>query len=591
MVNVIVPHLNVRWLGTLDYDQSLYLQRSLIRSPMDYLLLLEHPPVYTFGLRYRSKSILDNVIDAGKFNTVQQVVTDRGGDVTFHGPGQLVGYPILTVGEGKANVRQYVEKLQETLIAILARIGLKTARLIEGVPGVFVPSGNNSLCKIASVGIRATGSKVMHGFALNNTVDLTYFESINPCGISEYKMTSLSEIGLEIDLADLIDVTTETFVDVFERRESYSTSFVVDKLSTYKNVDDAIYEIDAPTDTVEETAKVAPAITINKSIEVMSSERSSVNIPLPSSFVRLAKSKSDLDRAKTFQSAKPSYLKKKLTYNQDVIALKSKLKQLNLVTVCQEASCPNLSECWSNSTATFMIAGDICTRACGFCDVKTGKPQPLNGDEPSKVAQAVNALNLNYAVITSVDRDDLKDLGLSHWVDTINQVRFMNPATKIEVLIPDFKGNTNVIDGLIEARPDILNHNMETVARLHKAVRPSASYGRSLSLLAQSQQSGLITKSGFMVGLGETNEEVFELIKDLYATGVSIVTIGQYLRPSIKHLPVMRYVSLPDFALFKKYGESMGIPHIESSPFTRSSYHAEGSATAYLYRSSIGGNS
>jgi lipoyl synthase len=277
---------------------------------------------------------------------------------------------------------------------------------------------------------------------------------------------------------------------------------------------------------------------------------------------------------------KPEWLKIRLgdpTSQNHVLGL---IEGLNLHTVCQEARCPNIFECWSDRTATFMLGGDICTRHCGFCAVGKGVPGSLDPDEPRHVAEAVRQLNLAHTVITSVNRDDLPDGGAAHWAETIRQVRALNPHCKIEVLIPDFNGDEGALNTVLNAAPDVLNHNTETIARLYRRVRPDADYQQSLTLLQRAaarrdhEQRGMLTKSGIMVGLGEGFDEVVELMKDLRAVSCDIMTIGQYLQPHARRLPVERYVTPAEFARWTNIGMSLGFRHVESSPLTRSSYHA-----------------
>jgi lipoic acid synthetase len=277
---------------------------------------------------------------------------------------------------------------------------------------------------------------------------------------------------------------------------------------------------------------------------------------------------------------KPEWLKIRLgdpTNQNHVLRL---IEGLNLHTVCQEARCPNIFECWSDRTATFMLAGDICTRHCGFCAVGKGAPGALDADEPRHVAEAVRHLNLAHAVITSVNRDDLADGGAAHWAETIRQVRALNPECKVEVLIPDFNGDEAALQTVLDAEPDVLNHNTETIARLYKRVRPDANYIQTLTLLKRAaerrdrERRGMLTKSGIMVGLGETFDEVFALMKDLRAASCDIMTIGQYLQPYERRLPVERYVTPEEFARWREMGLALGFRHVESSPLTRSSYHA-----------------
>ena len=249
-------------------------------------------------------------------------------------------------------------------------------------------------------------------------------------------------------------------------------------------------------------------------------------------------------------------------------------EDLRLVTVCEEAGCPNISECWSDGTATFMVNGERCTRACGFCLVDTRHPLALDATEPQRVAEAVERMGLAHAVITCVARDDLGDGGAGAIAETIRAIRDRQPETHVEVLISDCKGDRASQQLIFDARPDVLNHNIETVARLQRAVRPSAGYARSLTVLARAVEQGLTTKSGLMLGLGESDEEVIETLRDLASVGVSIVTIGQYLRPTAKHLPVARYADPAVFEAVAEIGRSFGLAHVQSSPLTRSSYHA-----------------
>jgi len=277
---------------------------------------------------------------------------------------------------------------------------------------------------------------------------------------------------------------------------------------------------------------------------------------------------------------KPEWLKIRLGDPANQNHVLSLIEGLNLHTVCQEARCPNIFECWSDRTATFMLGGDICTRHCGFCAVGKGAPGSLDSQEPRHVAEAVRQLNLAHTVITSVNRDDLPDGGAAHWAETVREVRFLNPECKIEVLIPDFNGDEAALNTVLEAQPDVLNHNTETIARLYRRVRPDAVYQQSLTLLARAgarrdqERRGMLTKSGIMVGLGETFDEVVELMKDLRAASCNIMTIGQYLQPHERRLPVERYVTPEEFARWREIGMDMGFKHVESSPLTRSSYHA-----------------
>lgn len=271
----------------------------------------------------------------------------------------------------------------------------------------------------------------------------------------------------------------------------------------------------------------------------------------------------------------PPWLKVRMPYGENFFELKKLVRDNQLHTVCESASCPNIGECWNRRTATFMILGNICTRSCGFCDVPTGRPIGLDWDEPRRVADAIRKLGLKHAVITSVNRDELKDGGASIWAETIRQVRKANPACNIEVLIPDFKGSEEALLTVLAAKPDILAHNTETVPRLYRTVRPQANYKQSLEVLKRAKTCGFVTKTGLMLGLGEDLEEVYQVMSDLRDVDCDILTLGQYLQPSTRHLPIVRYYHPQEFHALKTKGEEMGFKHVESGPLVRSSYHAD----------------
>ncbi|HUB66954.1 MAG TPA: lipoyl synthase [Candidatus Methylacidiphilales bacterium] len=272
---------------------------------------------------------------------------------------------------------------------------------------------------------------------------------------------------------------------------------------------------------------------------------------------------------------KPSWLRAKIPGGPVYQQTHSIVREHKLHTVCESAQCPNLGECWSRKTATIMILGNICTRSCGFCAVQTGRPTELDRDEPRRVAEAIRLMGLRHAVITSVARDELLDGGAAIWAATIRAVRKENPGTAIEVLIPDFKGRWQDLDTVLEAKPDILNHNVETVRRLQKKVRPQARYERSLELLRRAKKGGFVTKSGLMLGIGETDSEIDSTLRDMAADRLDILTLGQYLRPSAQHLPLYRWVSPEDFARWKGFALGLGCRVVESGPLVRSSYHAD----------------
>lgn len=272
---------------------------------------------------------------------------------------------------------------------------------------------------------------------------------------------------------------------------------------------------------------------------------------------------------------KPEWLKISIGANERYTETKRIVESHCLHTICSSGRCPNMGECWGKGTATFMIAGDICTRSCKFCNTQTGRPLPLDPDEPTHVAESIALMKLSHAVITSVDRDDLPDLGAAHWAQTIREIKRLNPETTTEVLIPDFQGRKELIDQVIKACPEIISHNMETVKRISPQVRSAANYHTSLEVFRQIAESGITAKSGIMVGLGETPAEVEELMDDLISVGCKILTIGQYLQPTHKHFPVAAYITPEQFAVYKETGLKKGFEQMESAPLVRSSYHAE----------------
>ena len=280
---------------------------------------------------------------------------------------------------------------------------------------------------------------------------------------------------------------------------------------------------------------------------------------------------------------KPEWLKISIGANERYTETKRIVESHCLHTICSSGRCPNMGECWSRGTATFMIGGNICTRCCKFCNTQTGKPLPLDPQEPTHVAESIALMKLSHAVITSVDRDDLPDLGATHWTQTIREIKRLNPETTVEVLIPDFQGRHELVAQVIDARPEIISHNMETVKRISPLVRSAARYETSLEVLRQIAESGTTTKSGIMVGLGETPTEVEELMNDLRQVGCHILTIGQSLQPTHKHYPVAEYVTPTQFNIYKQIGLEKGFVQVESAPLVRSSYHADKS-TIYIQK-------
>jgi len=272
---------------------------------------------------------------------------------------------------------------------------------------------------------------------------------------------------------------------------------------------------------------------------------------------------------------KPNWLRVKLPTGENYRHVRNLVDQHKLHTICESGNCPNMGECWGEGTATFMILGNVCTRSCGFCAVATGRPEAVDWDEPQRVAEAIHLMKVKHAVLTSVDRDELKDGGSIIWYNTIKAVKSLNPDTTLETLIPDFKGQTENIQRIIEAAPEVVSHNIETVERLTRQVRIQAKYRRSMEVLKVLKEGGMRTKSGIMLGLGETKEEVLQAMQDLRNSGTDVITLGQYLQPTRKHLPVVRFVHPDEFAEYREAGYNMGFDYVESGPLVRSSYHSE----------------
>jgi lipoyl synthase len=525
--------LRVRWLGTVPYREAEALQRAIHeRSDADYLLLQEHPHVYTLGSRGDPSHVLRDPASVG----ADLVVADRGGDVTYHGPGQLVGYPIVSLAEWRAGQRDvvaYVRKLEAVVIAVLADFGIE-ATAVPKYTGVWV--GDE---KIAAIGVRVARGRTRHGFALNVDPDLTMFEHIVPCGIHDRGVTSMARVlGRAPDMREVADRVVARFAEAFGASD-------VDR-------QDVAWRV-----ALDDLAPFSRGATPDAPVRLLG---------------RLAAA--GVETAVDPSARRPEWMKVRARFDAEYLGLKRLVRDLDLHTVCEEAGCPNIYECWADRTATFMILGDRCTRACGFCLVDTRKPVAVDLDEPRRVADAVVALGLAHVVITCVARDDLSDGGASVFAATVDAVRAASPTTAVELLISDVKGDDASLAAIFAARPDVLNHNLETVARLQRAARPSAGYARSLSVLARAKGAGLVTKSGLILGMGETVDEVRSALGDLRAVGVDIVTIGQYLRPTAQHLPIARWWAPAEFDAVRSDAEAMGFSHVEAGPLVRSSYHA-----------------
>ena len=434
--------LQARWLGRVRYRDAHALQRALFERADDYLLLLEHPHVYTLGVR----ASLDHVLVPPASVGAELVKTDRGGDVTYHGPGQLVGYPILDVPMGPDATPRYVHAIEQLVIDVLGDLGLGGAGRADGYPGVWVDGGARPPRKICAIGVRLTRGRSMHGFALNVDPDLAMFDHIVPCGIDDREVTSLAAEGVNVTMGAVVD------------------------------------------------AVIARAAARWGPVERHDVSGSAADPRVHPSALSIA-------------TRKPEWLRVKANMGPEFRRVRATMRGLDLVTVCEEAGCPNIFECWNDGTATFMINGDRCTRACGFCLVDTRRPGPLDPLEPEHVAEAA-AMGLAHAVVTAVARDDLPDGGAEGFAEVTRAIRRRTPGTTVELLVPDCKGDPAALDVIFAARPDVLNHNLETVARLQRAVRPSASYARSLAVLGRAAAAGLVTKSGLILGMGERPDEV-----------------------------------------------------------------------------------
>jgi len=579
-----VNPLRIRWLGVVPYHEAWSLQRALHDGPgvdgdrrSDHLLLLEHPHTYTLGRNADPAHVLVDPDAVG----AELVKVDRGGDVTYHGPGQLVAYPIVTldarpddpvgdVGSARVGVKRYVDLLEDVLMDTVASLGLTDVGRHDGFPGVWVEPNTAAARKVAQIGVRVERGRTLHGIALNVAPDMGYFDHIVPCGITGYGVTSLADEGLDVTMREAVDAFAGAFTPRWFERGS-DAEHVVDRADVVWRRRSRDGHLD-DTDLAPFSRGLGPGERMTGANRAVASG-GSVG---PGTSVRLLGrlAEAGVTEGVELTDRKPAWMRAPLRHTPAVLAVRQTVRDLGLVTVCEEAGCPNLSECWSDGTATFMVLGERCTRACGFCLVDTRHPGPPAADEPERVAEAVARMDLAHAVVTMVARDDLPDGGAAHVAATIRAIRARRPGTRVEVLISDLRGDADALDVVLSSEPDVVNHNVETVARLQRAVRPSAGYARSLALLGRSALAGHTTKSGLVIGLGETAAEVDATLADMAAVGVSIVTIGQYLRPTSHHLPVARWWTPEDFDRFAAVGRALGITHVESSPFTRSSYHA-----------------
>ncbi len=479
-------------LGRVPYRWALRLMRRIALARRraeigDTLLLVEHPPVITLGLAGGYEDVLAPP-ELLRAHGIEVVATDRGGRATYHGPGQLVAYPILELPSG--DLHGYLHSLEQVVLEVLAEWGIG-GRRIARYPGVWVGKE-----KIAAIGVAVEDGVTTHGVALNIDPDVSHFRLIVPCGLAKRGITSLRAVlGREVSLPAVEDAFVRAFAHVFGRP-------------------------------VGPRAEPGPWLVVE---------------------------------------AAPA----------EAAAIERLVAQLGLHTVCQAAACPNLGECWARGTATFMLLGDRCTRNCRFCNVAPGRPAPPDPQEPWRVAEAAARLRLSHVVLTSVARDDLADGGAGQFAATIRAVRERLPGATVEVLVPDFAGSLSALEAVVAAQPDVFNHNVETVARLTPVVRTKAAYERSLSVLAWAKRRGLTTKSGLMVGLGETCGEVIATMRDLRRVGCELLTIGQYLQPTPRQVAVAEYVHPVLFDWYREVGEALGFRAVFAAPLVRSSYLAD----------------
>ncbi len=466
---------------------------------------------------------------------------DRGGMATFHGPGQLVVYPIVKISDKDIHV--FLKQLLDAAADVLKSYGL-IPEFKEGKPGLWV-----NKAKIASVGLSVRNQVSYHGIALNVCTDPGWFDLIVPCGQKGGKITSMDhEMDCPVDIRNV----KKRFVDYFCSRLGYTSHYLPHYTHHYASHH-------TPGHVSHYTPEHASHYTSGH----------------PSHYIPgYASHHTSRKKAAIKPDRRPQWLVKPAIDPGAAERMEKQLKRLNLATVCQSAHCPNQGECFHRGTATFMILGTRCTRRCRFCAVDKGSPQSLDDGEPKRVAMAVQELGLTHAVVTSVTRDDLSDGGAGQFAGTIRLIRRHCSGVSVEVLVPDFNGHIPSMDAICAARPDVFNHNIETVPRLYAEVRPKAEYRRSLGVLSYAFSRGLFVKSGLMLGLGETEDEIKKTLMDLKYAGCALLTLGQYLAPSKDHLPVVRYVPPEEFDKWAETARAMGFSSVASGALVRSSYRA-----------------
>lgn len=486
------------------YDRQVQLVEMLHRQPAepDRCLVLEHPAVFTLGRNGSTKHVS---VDESflRQRGIELIRVERGGEVTYHGPGQLVCYPIINLRRRGLSVVDFVNLLEEVMLRTAAACGVSAGR-DERNRGVWVHGR-----KLGSVGIAIRHGITFHGLAFNVSLDLEPFTWVNPCGLTQVAITSLErECGSPVVLETVRQELIIALQQVFTGRR-----------------------------------QVQP---------------------------------SESEAGRNQRLAKPKWLKKPLPSGGAYEQTRRLIDRGRLQTVCREARCPNQFECYGRGTATFMIMGQTCTRNCRFCAVGHGRPEPLDDEEPRRIATAVAEMGLDHVVLTSVTRDDLADGGAGHFIQTIGAIREMVPGIPVEILIPDLLGNWESLGRLCAAHPEVINHNIETVPRLYDRVRPQADYRRSLDLLQVVRETvpTIVTKSGLMLGLGETLPEIWQTLEDLRRAGCQLLTLGQYLQPTRGHLPVHRYLTPEEFNELRLVAFGLGFTGVASGPHVRSSFQA-----------------
>jgi len=512
----ILPTGFCAYSPTWALQREIAARRARLELP-DTLLIVQHQPVITLGLHGSEKHL--RLPDPTTEATPEVVRIDRGGEATYHGPGQLTAYLITDLRTHRLGVRQFMATLEEVVIQTLADFGIQSYRR-PGLIGIWTEQ-DGTAAKVAAAGVRVTRGISTHGIALNVTDCMSGFDLMVPCGLTGEAVTTMeAKLGSPVE----IDQVSARL------RQRFSQQFNID-------------------------FRVVTTAAIDSENEI-----SSIVDKLSVGALRGAR--------------KPAWLKRELPSGKTYAKVSRILQHHHLITVCQEARCPNQQECWNSGTATFMILGDNCSRRCRFCAVGKGEQGPADPLEAKRLAKAASEMNLRHVVVTSVTRDDLPDGGAGAFAEIIQEIRQESAGITIEVLIPDFVGSIPALQRVIEARPDVLNHNVETIPRFYPVVRPGADYNHSLQILRLAAKAGLRAKSGLMVGLGEADHEVRALLTDLAEAGCDHVTIGQYLQPNRNCLPVKRYWTPAEFDSWRRYGLNLGLPYLDAGALVRSSYHA-----------------